>query len=186
MALSHAIMTALLEDDMSGYELAKAFDISLGLFWRASHQQIYQELHKLADRGWLQRETVAQAGKPDKIVYALTEAGRSAMAEWVMGNSRVQEGKDDLFVKLYNLAESNAAHLAMEIGHRREQMMQRLYLYEKIRRRHYADPTALPVRRKGVFLALLAGIRQGEHFLAWCDEAQAILATVDGKETDGG
>ena len=74
----------------------------------------------------------------------------------------------------------------MEIDHRREQMMQRLYLYEKIRRRHYADPTALPVRRKGVFLALLAGIRQGEHFLAWCDEAQAILATVDGKENDGG
>ena len=96
----------------------------------------------------------------------------------MLGNSRVQEGKDDLYVKLYNLSEANAAHLAVEIGQRREQMMQRLYLYEKIRRRHYADPDALPVRRKGVYLALLAGIRQGEHFLAWCDEAQAMLGDI--------
>ncbi|PLW83059.1 PadR family transcriptional regulator [Kineobactrum sediminis] len=179
MALSHAIMTALLEDTMSGYELAKAFDVSLGLFWRASHQQIYQELHKLAAKGWLQQETVPQAGKPNKIVYALTPVGHVALEAWVLGGSRVQEGKDDLFVKLYNLAEHNASHLAAEIEQRREQMMQRLYLYEKIRRRHYADPATLPVRRKGVYLALLAGIRQGEHTLSWCDEALALLATVD-------
>ena len=50
MALSHAIMTALLEDDLSGYELAKRFDTSLGFFWRASHQQIYQELRKLEEK----------------------------------------------------------------------------------------------------------------------------------------
>jgi hypothetical protein len=35
------------------------------------------------------------------------------------------------------------------------------------------------VRRKGVYLALLAGIRQGEHFLAWCDEAQAMLGALN-------
>ncbi len=178
MALSHAIMTALLEDEMSGYELAKAFDVSLGLFWRASHQQIYQELHKLADKGWLRRQTVPQAGKPDKIVYGLTAPGQEALADWVLGSGRVQEGKDDLFVKLYNLGEDNAAHLAAEVTQRREQMMQRLFLYERIRRRHYARPETLPVRRKGVYLALLAGIRQGEQFLAWCDEALAMLATV--------
>ncbi len=178
MALSHAIMTALLEDEMSGYELAKAFDVSLGLFWRASHQQIYQELHKLSDRGLLHRQTVPQAGKPDKILYGLTAAGQEALGEWVLGSGRVQEGKDDLFVKLYNLGKDNAAHLAAEVEQRRKQMMQRLYLYERIRRRHYARPDTLPVRRKGVYLALLAGIRQGEQFLAWCDEALAMLATV--------
>lgn len=172
-------MTALLEDQLSGYELAKDFDVSLGLFWHASHQQIYQELHKLADRGWLQQKTVAQTGKPDKIVYALTPAGERALETWVLGGSRVREGKDDLLVKLYNLSENNAGHLAAELEQRREQMMQRLYLYETIRRRHYAAPDQLSVRRRGVYLALLAGIRQGEQFLAWCDEALAILATVD-------
>jgi len=110
MALSHAIMTALIEDDMSGYELAKAFDASLGLFWNASHQQIYQELRKLAEKGWLNRRKVAQRGKPDKILYGLTLAGREALGDWVYRDSRVQESKDDLLVKLYNLSAENIGH----------------------------------------------------------------------------
>ncbi len=179
MALSHAIMTALLEDDMSGYELAKAFDVSLGFFWHASHQQIYQELRKLADKGLLEKETIAQQGKPDKIIHHLTDAGREALAEWVWGDSRVQEAKDDLWVKLYNLNADNAGHLRDELRQRRQAMMERLYLYEKIRRRHYDDPESLPLRRKGVYLALLGGIRQGEQFLTWCDEALAMLGAVE-------
>ena len=32
MALAHAIMTALIDDDLSGIELAKDFEASLGFF----------------------------------------------------------------------------------------------------------------------------------------------------------
>ena len=32
MALRYAIMTALLEDELSGYDLARSFDKSLGFF----------------------------------------------------------------------------------------------------------------------------------------------------------
>ena len=123
MALSQAIMTALIDDDMSGIDLAKSFEASLGLFWRASHQQIYQELHKLADRGWLNHREVNQSGKPNKIVYGLTAAGREALAEWVVGSTRTQAAKDELLVKLYNLDASNASHLAGEIHERRASMM---------------------------------------------------------------
>ena len=178
MALSHAIMTALIDDDMSGYELAKSFDASLGFFWQASHQQIYQELRKLSDKGWLSKREVNQRGKPNKISYGLTLAGREAMADWVYQQSRVQESKDDLLVKLYNLDAANASHIANEIQVRREEMMRRIYLYEKIRRRHYGVPETLPTRRKGVYLALSMGIHQGEQFMAWCDEALVLLATV--------
>jgi hypothetical protein len=37
----------------------------------------------------------------------------------------------------------------------------------------------LPTRRKGVYLALMAGISQGEQFLAWCDQALELLSTVE-------
>ncbi|MCB1841347.1 MAG: PadR family transcriptional regulator [Halioglobus sp.] len=179
MALAHAIMTALIDDDLSGYELARAFETSLGFFWQASHQQIYQELHKLADKRWLNSREVTQRGKPNKIVYGLTQAGRKALDAWVYGDTRTQAAKDELLIKLYNLSEENAAHLAREISERREQMMRRLYLYEKIRLAHYADPAALPVRRRGVYLALRSGITQGEQFLAWCDEALGLLADLE-------
>ena len=179
MALSQAIMTALIEDDMSGYELAQSFDSSLGLFWRASHQQIYQELKKLSEQGLLNKREVSQSGKPNKIVYGLTQLGREALQEWVYKESKVQEAKDDLLVKLYNLDASNVSHMIAELEGRRENIMQRLYLYERIRRRHYADPDSLPIRRQGVYLALLGGIRNGEQYLAWCDEALKQLASVE-------
>ena len=179
MALAHAIMTALLEDDLSGYELAKDFETSLGFFWHASHQQIYLELRKLSDKHWLNKREVSQSGKPNKIVYGLTKAGRDALAEWVYSKTKTQAAKDELLIKLYNLSSDNAAHLAAEIAERRERMMRLLYLYEKIRRRHYDDPQALPTRRKGVYLALASGISQGEQFLAWCDEALELLSTVE-------
>ena len=180
MALAHAIMTALLEDDLSGYELAKDFETSLGFFWHASHQQIYLELRKLSDKRWLNKREVSQSGKPNKIVYGLTKAGRDALAEWVYSKTKTQAAKDELLIKLYNLSGDNATHLAAEIAERRERMMRLLYLYEKIRRRHYDDPRALPTRRKGVYLALASGISQGEQFLAWCDEALELLSTVEG------
>ena len=179
MALAHAIMTALIEDDLSGYELARDFQASLGFFWHASHQQIYQDLRKLADKGWLNKREVSQSGKPNKIVYGLTKAGRDALAEWVFSATKTQVAKDELLIKLYNLSSDNAAHLASEISGRREQMMRVLYIYEKIRLRHYDEPTSLPTRRKGVYLALASGISQGEQFLAWCDEALELLATVE-------
>ena len=179
MALAHAIMTALIEDDLSGSELARDFERSLGFFWHASHQQIYQELHKLAEKGWLNKREVAQSGKPNKILYGLTAAGRQALGDWVFGTTRTQAAKDELLVKLYNLDTGNASHLAAEIHQRREAMMRLLYLYETVRRRHYDDPASLPARRKGVYLALIYGISQGEQFLAWCDQALEMLATVE-------
>lgn len=184
MALAHAIMTALLEDEMSGYELAQSFDTTLGLFWRASHQQIYRELKKLSQDGLLSSKHIEQQGKPDKILYALTDSGRDTLADWVYDKTRVQEGKDDLFVKLYNLSEDNVVHLMGEIEARREEMMGRMYLYERIRRRHYADPDVLPLRRRGIYLVLVAGIAHGEQFLSWCDTATLELAKLVPAQTE--
>jgi DNA-binding PadR family transcriptional regulator len=179
MALAHAIMTALIDDDMSGYELARSFETSLGFFWQASHQQIYQELRKLSDRQWLNKREVSQRGKPNKIVYGLTRSGRKALADWVFEPTRSQASKDELLIKLYNVSTDNVAHLSAELQQRREEMMRRVYLYEKIRRAHYADPATLPTRRKGVYLALLGGIGAGEQYLQWCDDALALLATIE-------
>jgi DNA-binding PadR family transcriptional regulator len=170
MALAHAIMTALIDADLSGFELARDFEKSLGFFWHASHQQIYQELHKLAEKSWLNKREVHQSGKPNKIVYGLTKAG----------STKTQSAKDELVIKLYNLSTANAAHLAAEITDRREQMMRLLYVYEKIRLRHYNDPRSLPTRSKGAYLALVSGLGQGQQFMAWCDEALELIASIEG------
>ncbi len=175
MALNHAIMTALLDDRLSGYELARSFDTSLGFFWKASHQQIYKALRELEKQGHLASEDIPQAGKPDKVVYELTDSGRDALDEWIHGESQMRESKDDLFVKLYNLSEHNAPHLRAELEQRAQQVRERQALYEKIRERRYAKPQQLPLRQRGIYCALLAGIRHNEMYLDWIDEALALM-----------
>jgi DNA-binding PadR family transcriptional regulator len=58
-------------------------------------------LRKLSDKRWIIGTTVAQDVKPSKIVYTLTNEGRTGLDAWVLGPSRTLEGIDDLLVKLY-------------------------------------------------------------------------------------
>ena len=81
MALKHAILVSLGDTPMSGYDLAKHFDETIGFFWRASHPQIYRELAKLRDKGLVDAQDVIQRGRPNRILYSLTPAGREELLE---------------------------------------------------------------------------------------------------------
>ena len=79
MALEHALLVALSEQPASGLDLAKRFGRSIGFFWHATHQQIYRVLGRMDADGWVEATEVAQAGRPDKKVYAVTPAGAEAL-----------------------------------------------------------------------------------------------------------
>jgi PadR family transcriptional regulator, regulatory protein AphA len=67
--------------EASGYEIKK--DVEDGLFSHfidASFGSIYPALTQLAAEGYVTVREEEQTGKPDKKVYAITEAGRSALA----------------------------------------------------------------------------------------------------------
>lgn len=178
MALSHSIMTALLEEDLSGYELAKRFDASLGYFWRASHQQIYKELGKMADNNWVSARSVEQSSKPNKVIYALTPLGKENLDQWVGTVGKVQPAKDDFLVKLFNVGHSDISPILAELEDRRRAAQERLDFYLEVRRKHPAVAESLPDTQKGRYLTLLLGIRQEELNLQWYEEARSLLRTV--------
>ena len=67
--------------EASGYEIKK--DVEDGLFSHfidASFGSIYPALTQLAAEGYVTVREEEQTGKPDKKVYAITEAGRNALA----------------------------------------------------------------------------------------------------------
>jgi PadR family transcriptional regulator AphA len=68
--------------EASGYEIKK--DVEDGLFSHfidASFGSIYPALTQLANEGFVTVREQEQTGKPDKKVYAITEAGRNALAK---------------------------------------------------------------------------------------------------------
>ena len=156
MALGDAILACLTERPMTGYELAKTFDASIGFFWKANHQQIYRELTRLRDRGHIQGREVVQSGKPNKLVYTLTPEGRAALRHWAARPSVPASIKDDLLVRLYALDSVDIEPLRTDLMARLEHHRDRFARYERLLNKRFPQGTASPAD-----LGKLLGLRIG-------------------------
>lgn len=176
MSLRFAILGLLTAGELSGYEIARRFEQSVGYFWHARAQQIYPELARLESEGLVAGRAVPQVGKPDKRVYTITARGLADLADWVLTPSPLTLTKDEFLVKVwsYGLVEPQRAIEALAT-HRRQQE-ERLAAYRAIEAAFEgADPAAVPTAFLGPYLTLRAGIQFIEAFLAWADEAERIL-----------
>lgn len=175
MSLAHAILVCLSDAPMTGYELAKRFDSSVGFFWRATHQQIYRELSALADKGWVAGKTVTQTTRPTKTIFKLTAAGRAALLAWSRQQTQPAAVKEELLLRFYALRQVDLPVLVQQLEARRQGHQARLALYEKILARHYAEPSKLDLAAKGKLLGLRAGLRLEQNWIDWSADAIELL-----------
>lgn len=186
MALSHALLSLLMDSPSSGYDLAKNFSESINFFWKATHQQIYRELAKLEEQTLVSGETIAQSGRPDKKLYSITEIGKTFLAEWLLQPCEVMPIKEDLLVKLWasNLVSNTPfidrhqtlATLREEFDRHRQLHQDKFAIYHQIEQQHYANAAELPCEEKYRYLVLRRGIRYEQDYIAWCDE---VLERLD-------
>lgn len=174
MALTEAILVCLTEKPMSGYDLAKNFDASVGFFWRASHQQIYRELAKLRKRGLVQSEEISQSGRPNRIVHTLTDEGRKIVLEWSRKQPSMPAIKDELLLKFYAFDDIDIAAFTEHVSHRIEQHQARLQTYLRIKARFY-DGLEHDQIKTGKRFALEMGIENEESQIAvWAKTLEKI------------
>ena len=183
MALGDAILACLTERPMTGYELAKTFDSSIGFFWKADHQQIYRELSKLRDRGYIQGREVVQTGKPNKLIYTLTPEGRTALRHWAARPSTPPSIKDDLLVRLHALDSIDIEPMRADLMARLEHHRDRHTNYERILKKRFPEGTASDVLDLGNLLLLQLGARHEQMVADFCEEALAALSAMSGKGT---
>jgi PadR family transcriptional regulator AphA len=93
--LAHGLLSLLTITPASGYDLM----LKLQLLWPANHSQIYPLLAKLEERGYVEYDMIAQSDKPDKKVYAITEAGKAALQKWIAAPTGRGVTKDELTLK---------------------------------------------------------------------------------------
>ena len=164
---------------MTGYELAKTFDSSIGFFWKADHQQIYRELSKLRERGHIQGREVVQSGKPNKLVYTLTAEGKAAFRHWAARPSTPASIKDDLLVRLYALDSVDVEPLRTDLMARLEHHRDRYERYERILKKRFPQGTASPADM-GKLLGLRIGLQHERVVAEWCEEAITALSAISG------
>ncbi len=176
MSLSYAILAILADTACSGYDLAKQFDGSVGYFWAASHQQIYRELAKLEQKGWIEAELVAQASRPNKKIFALTGLGQQAMVHWIGQPSKISRTKEEILVKLFAGHLVEPPVLLTELQRYQREHEQQLQVYQQIELEVFSRPEQLPRSAKYQYLTLQQGIRYEKGLLDWCADAIALLS----------
>ena len=175
MALRYALLAALHEQRATGYELTQRFRASLGYVWNATHQQIYRELKRLHDDALLTVEVVAQAERPDRKCYQVTQAGSAALQEWLVTPQQRPATRDPFLVKLFAANLIDDATLADELADMRGQWQQQLATYRDIEATYFAASMGLSRHKRMQYLALKRGIQDMEAWLAWSEELLSEL-----------
>jgi DNA-binding PadR family transcriptional regulator len=180
MALSQAILAVLANRSCSGYDLAKQFDGSVGFFWHATHQQIYRELTKLEESGWVDLEVMRQDGKPDRKCYSINPAGKAHLRSWIVQPIvELAPTKEELLVKLFVGHLVPAAELVELLQQQRSLHIEKLATYESIEQQFLAAPETLSIELRCQYLTLRAGIHNERGWLAWFDEAIGQLCQIE-------
>jgi DNA-binding PadR family transcriptional regulator len=79
---TYAVLGLLAVQPWSTYELTRQMDRSLGRMWPRARSKLYEEPKKLVGLG-LATATEESVGKRPRTVYAITDAGREALAGWL-------------------------------------------------------------------------------------------------------
>jgi DNA-binding PadR family transcriptional regulator len=174
MSLQHALLTSLLEKPSTGYDLAHRFDRSIGYFWRATHQQIYRDLGRMAETGWVKAEEADEPGGRRKKVYHVLPAGREELVRWASESAPDQDKQRELLVKLRAEAVLGAVDLREEFKRLMTEHQARLELYRVIEARDFAPDTD-PVARRLQHAVLRYGILTQEVWLQWAGDVLAML-----------
>lgn len=180
MALVHTILTVLIEFPSSGYDISKRFEAGISCFWNASQQQIYRELGKMEQQGLVNRTNIPQAGKPDKKIYTITDAGKQKLIDWCFEITEPTPIREDLLVRIMAAPYMPKDVLIHEIQRRQQLHRQRLAQYDMkkeffLEHGHFFEEEPSP-RDKYRYLTLLRGIRYETSWVAWCDDALQLFA----------
>ncbi|WP_050346650.1 PadR family transcriptional regulator [Arsenicicoccus sp. oral taxon 190] len=200
--LGHALLGLLARGEATGYDLSARLAAPLGYFWTARHSQVYPELARLEAAGLVTHQVIAGRGPRPTKRYAVTAAGRAALAAWVVTDPGDQPDRDVLVLRAYSLwladpvaaramlqglRERHAARLEEYLAHERRilhpsdaQRDSQLATKDNLKDAAAVDAAAREIAWDEPRFAALATVRAGigyeRHRIAWVDWVVASLA----------
>lgn len=178
MSIQHALLTSLLEKPSSGYDLARRFDRSIGHFWKASHQQIYRELGRMADTGWVATIDMDEQNSRRKV-YEVLANGRAELVRWTSEPLTTPETREAWLVKLRAEAVIGPIGLSDELRSLVYSHAEVLSGYRKIEQRDFSGPKMSRAQQLQ-YAVLRLGIVNEESWLRWAETIKPLLLPSEG------
>src|SRR6478735_775489 len=99
-AVTWAVLGLLGVKPMSGYDIKRVVDRSIRHFWAASYGQIYPELKRLEEAGWIAGDDEPRGGRARRV-YRITDPGTEALRGWLAGRETRIEMRDESLLRLF-------------------------------------------------------------------------------------
>jgi DNA-binding PadR family transcriptional regulator len=153
----------------TGYDIKQLVDKSTRYFWAASYGQIYPELRRLEEQGFITGQSEPTGGRA-RTVYELTDAGKTALADWLEPEANPMfEVRDESMLKLFfsdiGTREQRIANIrAMREAHERT-----------LAQLHAVNAEADHHMPEGPRLTLELGIGLHRGIVEWCEATERRL-----------
>jgi DNA-binding PadR family transcriptional regulator len=162
----------------SGYDLHKAIEENFGSFWGESYGQIYPTLKRLAAEGLIEPSKPESAPKKRRQTYALTDAGRVCLREWLAQPFQNDPPRNEFLLKLFfgrEAAPGVAIAHVRELNERNRRTLAMLEGIEKMAREFQSNNPNKPYW----MLTLGLGLALTRAALDWGESALAELAAME-------
>lgn len=170
-----ALLGILTQCEMSGYEIKKFIEESLGFFWNESFGQIYPTLKALeTDRLVSATEIVSQENSKSKIVYKITKQGIVELKKWLEGSTSKSTLRNEFLLKLFFARNIDSKKLMEMINEEETRNLDDLKIFQSIKLNLNEEHKKHPDHRYWIF-TLDYGIDCAKMTLKWLSKIKKEL-----------
>jgi DNA-binding PadR family transcriptional regulator len=167
--MRYPVLALLADQPAHGYEIKRGLEERFGsVIAPLNAGQVYTTLQRLTRDELVADDAVAQAGRPDKRVYRLTDAGREALEEWMTTASAPTRLRDDFFMKLTFAHAMGIADPREMIARQREAYLRSLGDLERVLQSPADGDATTTLVVEGAALHLEADLK-------WLDRCEEVL-----------
>ena len=175
---SYAVLAVLALRDHSTYELTKQMRYSMHYLWPRAESNVYAEPKRLVAAG-LATAREEWTGERRRTVYAITGAGRGALAHWLTTPSSRQRYESEAVLKIFFGENGSIEDMLASIRTLREDSLAAIEHFQGVAARYDAGEGEYPYR---FALSALVARLVGEQHAAtarWAAWAEQVVSEWD-------
>jgi PadR family transcriptional regulator AphA len=99
VSLRHALLGVLKDRPLTGYDLVRQFQGTLGFLWSAPQSQIYPELRRMEAAGLVTATVAPRGQRAQKRIYSVTDEGMAELRRWATDFMPLPAQRDPVHLK---------------------------------------------------------------------------------------
>src|ERR1700756_4208996 len=99
VSLRHALLGVIKDTPLTGYDLVRHFQGTVGYLWSAPQSQIYPELRRMEADGLVSARVAPRGRRAQKRIYSVTDAGMAELRRWATDFMPLPAQRDPVILK---------------------------------------------------------------------------------------